>query len=111
MEDLYQILDVARDASQAEIKRAYRRLACQYHPDANPGDKDAEEKFKKINAAYSVLSDPEKRVRYDRFGSADGSDPFGGTSSPGTSATSSLPFRSAGAYSERAFFMFWRCSS
>ena len=78
MEDLYQILDVARDASQAEIKRAYRQLARQYHPDANPGDKDAEEKFKKINAAYSVLSDAEKRARYDRFGSADGADPFGG---------------------------------
>lgn len=78
MEDLYQILGVARDASQTEIKKAYRQLARQYHPDANPGDKDAEEKFKKINAAYSVLSDPEKRARYDQFGSADGSDPFGG---------------------------------
>lgn len=78
MEDLYQILGVARDASQAEIKRAYRQLARQYHPDANHGSGEAEEKFKKINAAYSVLSDPEKRARYDQFGSADGSDPFGG---------------------------------
>ncbi|MDO4785531.1 MAG: molecular chaperone DnaJ [Fretibacterium sp.] len=78
MEDLYQILGVARDASPAEIKKAYRQLARQYHPDANPGDKEAEERFKKINAAYSVLSDPEKRARYDQFGSADGSDPFGG---------------------------------
>lgn len=78
LEDLYQILGVARDASPAEIKKAYRQLARQYHPDANPGDKEAEERFKKINAAYSVLSDPEKRARYDQFGSADGSDPFGG---------------------------------
>jgi len=78
LEDLYQILGVARDASQAEIKRAYRQLARQYHPDANHGSGEAEEKFKKINAAYSVLSDPEKRARYDQFGSADGADPFGG---------------------------------
>ena len=79
MEDLYELLEVPRDASQADIKKSYRQLVRKYHPDAHPGDKDAEERFKKINAAYSVLSDPEKRARYDQFGSADGgSNPFGG---------------------------------
>ena len=79
MEDLYAILEVPRDASQADIKKAYRKLVHQYHPDAHPGDKDIEEKFKKINAAYSVLNDPEKRARYDQFGTADpNSNPFGG---------------------------------
>ncbi|MBQ3398155.1 MAG: J domain-containing protein, partial [Synergistaceae bacterium] len=56
MEDLYEILEVKRDASQADIKKAYRKLVHQYHPDSHPGDKEAEEKFKKINAAYSVLN-------------------------------------------------------
>jgi molecular chaperone DnaJ len=66
--DYYKILGVGRDASQKEIKEAYRRLARQYHPDANPGDKEAEEKFKEINEAYEVLSDPKKRQQYDQFG-------------------------------------------
>lgn len=78
MEDLYQLLEVSRDASQADIKKSYRQLVRKYHPDTHPGDKEAEEKFKKINAAYSVLSDPDKRAKYDRFGSADGADPFSG---------------------------------
>ena len=79
MEDLYGILGVTRDASQAEIKKAYRQLAHQYHPDTNKNTPGAEEKFKKINAAYSVLSDPEKRARYDQFGTTDGGqNPFGG---------------------------------
>ena len=78
MEDLYQILGVARDASQAEIKKVYRQLTLKYHPDTNKDNPEAEEKFKKINAAYSVLSDPEKRARYDQFGTADGQNPFGG---------------------------------
>ncbi|MBQ9420113.1 MAG: molecular chaperone DnaJ [Synergistaceae bacterium] len=79
MEDLYEILEVSRDATQDEIKKAYRKLVKQYHPDAHPGDKDIEEKFKKINAAYSVLGDAQKRARYDQFGTADaGSSPFGG---------------------------------
>ena len=79
MEDLYEILEVSRDASQADIKKAYRKLVHQYHPDSHPGDKDIEEKFKKINAAYSVLNDPEKRARYDQFGTTDpNSNPFGG---------------------------------
>ena len=81
MEDLYEILGVPRNASQADIKKAYRQLVKQYHPDAHPGDKDNEEKFKKINAAYTVLNDPEKRARYDQFGTTGpggaGGNPFG----------------------------------
>ena len=66
--DYYNILGVKRDASEQEIKRAYRRLARQYHPDVNPGDKSAEAKFKEINEAHEVLSDKEKRQKYDQFG-------------------------------------------
>src|ERR687888_2037419 len=71
--DLYEILGVRRDASDEEIRRAFRRLARQYHPDVNKGD-GAEQRFKEINAAYEILSDPEKRQRYDAFGLA-GVDP------------------------------------
>lgn len=72
MKDYYDILGVSRNASEAEIKKAFRGLALKYHPDRNPGDKEAEERFKEINEAYSVLSDPEKRSNYDRFGRAEG---------------------------------------
>ncbi len=66
--DFYEILGVSRDASAEDIKKAYRRLAVKYHPDKNPGDKEAEEKFKEISEAYEILSDPQKRQQYDRFG-------------------------------------------
>lgn len=69
--DYYDILGVPRSATAEDIKRAYRKLAVKYHPDKNPGDKAAEERFKQINEAYAVLSDPEKRKQYDTFG-ADG---------------------------------------
>lgn len=68
--DFYQVLGVGRDASQAEIKRAYRQAALKYHPDRNPGNPEAEERFKEAAEAYSVLGDPERRARYDRFGEA-----------------------------------------
>ena len=68
MRDFYEILGVARDADQDSIKKAYRKLAMQHHPDKNQGDKESEEKFKVAASAYEVLSDPEKRARYDRFG-------------------------------------------
>ncbi len=67
--DYYEILCVSRSCNDEELKKAYRKLALQYHPDRNPGNKEAEEHFKKVSEAYAVLSDPEKRQRYDRFGS------------------------------------------
>ncbi|ASQ46869.1 molecular chaperone DnaJ [Legionella clemsonensis] len=73
-QDLYELLGVSRSASEAEIKKAYRKLAMKYHPDRNSNDKEAEEKFKDIQSAYAVLSDPQKRAAYDRFGHA-GIDP------------------------------------
>ncbi len=66
MKDYYAILGVSKEATQEEIKRAYRRLALEYHPDKHPGNKEVEERFKEINEAYAVLSDPEKRAAYDR---------------------------------------------
>ena len=68
--DYYKLLGVERGASEKEIKAAYRRLAQQFHPDKNPGDKRAEEKFKDINEAYEVLGDPQKRAKYDRLGAS-----------------------------------------
>ncbi len=68
--DYYEILEISRDASSSEIKKAYRKLALKYHPDRNQGDKEAEEKFKLVNEAYQVLSDSSKREIYDRYGKA-----------------------------------------
>ncbi|HYZ33881.1 MAG TPA: molecular chaperone DnaJ [Crenalkalicoccus sp.] len=90
--DYYDVLGVGREATEEDLKRAYRRLAMQYHPDRNQGDKDAETRFKEVNEAYDALKDPEKRAAYDRFGHAAfdpagagagaggfGGNPFGGT--------------------------------
>ncbi|MCI0748208.1 MAG: molecular chaperone DnaJ [Verrucomicrobia subdivision 3 bacterium] len=68
--DYYEVLHVSRDADDEEIKKAYRKLALKYHPDKNPGDKSAEEKFKEIGEAYEALSDPQKRAAYDQYGHA-----------------------------------------
>ena len=85
MSDYYQLLGVDREAGSEEIKRAYRRLARQYHPDVNGNNPEAAERFKEISKAYSVLSDPDKRQRYDAYGEAGidgfagpGGDPFAG---------------------------------
>src|ERR687885_1840610 len=75
---LYESLGVSKNASQDEIKKAYRKLVRRYHPDKNPDDKEAEARFKEVQAAYDVLSDPEKRKAYDTFGSANGRGPTGG---------------------------------
>lgn len=80
-EDYYSILNVSKDASEADIKKAYRKLAMKHHPDRNPGNKDSEEQFKKLSEAYEVLSDPEKRQAYDMHGHA-GVD-FGGAGGAG----------------------------
>ncbi len=72
MKDYYETIGVARDASEVDIKKAFRQLAMKYHPDRNPDNKESEEKFKEINEAYSCLIDPEKRANYDRFGTAEG---------------------------------------
>lgn len=85
----YEVLGVARDASDADIKKAYHKLVMKYHPDRNPGDKSAEDKFKEVNNAFDILKDPQKRAAYDRFGNAAfaggngasagaGGNPFGG---------------------------------
>jgi molecular chaperone DnaJ len=84
--DYYEVLQVERSADEQALKTAYRRLAHKYHPDKNPGDKGAEDRFKELTEAYSVLSDPDKRARYDRFGHTNGGFPgaegfpFGGAS-------------------------------
>jgi DnaJ-class molecular chaperone len=87
--DPYEILGVSRTATADEINKAYRKLAHRYHPDRNPGDKEAEEKFKEVQNAYDILSDPAKRANYDRFGSPDGAkgSGFGGFSGFGGNMT------------------------
>ena len=81
--DCYEVLGVSKNASDSDLKKAYRVLAKKYHPDANPGDKEAEAKFKEASEAYAILSDPEKKRKYDQFGWAAfdpnaGGDGFGG---------------------------------
>ena len=68
--DYYEVLGIDKSASEKELKSAYRKLAKKYHPDANPGDKQSEEKFKELSEAYDILKDPEKRKLYDKFGHA-----------------------------------------
>src|SRR3954454_7677779 len=68
--DYYEVLSVSRDCDDQTLKSAYRKLALQYHPDRNPGDKEAEDRFKEAAEAYSVLTDPQKRAAYDRYGHA-----------------------------------------
>ena len=93
--DYYEVLGVDKGADEAAIKKAYRQLAKKYHPDVNPGDKTAEEKFKEVNEAYQVLSNPQQRAQYDQFGH-DGpqASGFGGG---GFGARTSSPPCSAGA--------------
>ncbi len=81
--DLYETLGVKKDASEADLKKAYRKLARQFHPDRNPGDKQAEARFKEVQGAYDVLGDEQKRAQYDRFGTTEpGGNPFGGGGNP-----------------------------
>ncbi len=89
--DYYEILGVGKNASDDEIKKAYRKLAVKYHPDKNPGDKEAEAKFKEISEAHEVLSDKQKRARYDQFGHA-------GVGGAGSGGFSGNPFAQGGAF-------------
>lgn len=90
--DYYEVLGIGRNADEAQIKKAYRRLAKKYHPDTNAGDTDAEQKFKEVTEAYTILSDPEKRKLYDRYGHA----AFDPNAAPGQGAGASGGFYSTG---------------
>src|SRR3954451_3700942 len=90
MRDLYEVLGVERGASQADLKKAYRRLAQQFHPDKNPDDKSSEEKFKEAANAYQVLSDDEQRALYDRYGFDGIKRGGGGPGGPGCSTVEDI---------------------
>src|SRR5512135_3517478 len=81
--DYYEVLGVSKSASDTDIKKAFRKLARKVHPDVNPGDKSAEQKFKELNEAYEVLSDAKKRQQYDQFGHAAFDQSFGQGAGPG----------------------------
>ncbi len=103
--DYYEVLGVSKNASDDEIKKAYRKLAVKYHPDKNPGDKEAEAKFKEINEAHDVLSDKQKRARYDQFGHAGvnggaGGNPFAGGSPFGGAGGFNFDFGGAGGFED-----------
>lgn len=102
--DYYQVLGVARGAALPEIKKAYRKLARKHHPDLNPGDKAAEARFKEIQEAYAVLSDPKKRAQYDQFGSVGDFPPGGGPQRPGSPGFEGFDFSDYGSSSFRDFF-------
>ncbi len=99
--DYYEVLGVAKNANADEIKKAYRKAAIQFHPDKNPGDKEAEEKFKEAAEAYDVLSNPDKRARYDQFAARQAAGPAASAASAAegsrwrTSSRSSATFSAA----------------
>jgi molecular chaperone DnaJ len=102
--EYYQVLGVARGAALADIKKAYRKLARKYHPDLNPGDKNAEARFKEIQAAYAVLSDPKKRSHYDQFGDAGDAPPGAGPRGGGPPGFDGFDFSGSGSSTFRDFF-------
>ena len=102
--DYYQVLGVARSTALADIKKAYRKLARKYHPDLNPGDKTSEARFKEIQEAYAVLSDPKKRSQYDQFGRAGDMPPGAGPGRPGGPGFEGFDFSGSGSSTFRDFF-------
>jgi molecular chaperone DnaJ len=102
--DYYQVLGVARGAALADIKKTYRKLARKYHPDLNPGDKAAEARFKEIQEAYAVLSDPKKRSHYDQFGQAGDMPPGAGPGERGGPGFEGFDFSGSGSSTFRDFF-------
>ena len=102
--DYYKLLEIDRKATIADIKKAYRKLARKYHPDLNPGDKASEARFKEIQEAYSVLSDPKKKSQYDQFGFVGGAPPGGAYYQTYTSGFEGFDFSDFGTSSFRDFF-------